>query len=173
MSRGRTFWSVAFAAAAGMSLAAQTTLPGAPSPAVDPSAPVTITGCLKAWTDGSGEPVNSPSASRAAAAPQFTLSQLERTPASISEGTPKPEDVRLLLLPAGSLDVAAHVNTKVTVTGIMLPDEDDSRPVGTSGRQAPSTADGRPQPSTTTEAHAYERIRISSIVAVADTCSLP
>jgi hypothetical protein len=176
MNRAIALWSAAFAMT-GLSLGAQAPTPQAPptnpAPAqtVVPAEATSFTGCLRAWSDGAAEPAATPSESRAASTARFTLTQIERTVSQVAASTDsasKTEELRLLLVPTGAMDLAAHVNTKVTVTGTLAAAADETRAVGTSGRQAGSGADTKlrkPQ-----EAHPYQNMTVTSVAPSAKSC---
>ena len=171
-------WSAAFAMT-GLSLGAQAPTPTpqappttpAPAQAVVAAEPTSFTGCLRAWSDGAGEPAATPSESRAAGPARFTLTQIERAvsqAAASTDSASKTEELRLLLVPTGAMDLAVHVNTKVTVTGTLAAAADETRAVGTSGRQAGSGADAKPQKPQ--EAHPYENMTVTSVAPSAKSC---
>ena len=169
-NRSIACWSTAFAMT-GLSLGAQVPTPAAPRvqmPVVAPAAPVSVTGCLRAWSDGGTEPAATASESRAAGLVRFTLTQIERTKASPAADDPsRTEELRLLLEPTGATDLAAHVNTKVTVTGTLAAADED-RAVGTSGRQPGTGAD--PKLQKPREAHAYQNMKVTAVVTSAKNC---
>ena len=172
MNRAIALWSTAFAMT-GLSLGAQapttqTTPP--PAPGTVAAAPASVTGCLRAWSEGAGQPAASPAETRAAGTPRFTLTQIERTaaqPAAAAVSPSTTEELRLLLVPTGNIDLAAHVNTIVAVTGTIAA-EADGRPVGTSGRQPETATDAKLQKPQ--EAHAYRNMAVTAVVPTAKTC---
>ena len=170
MNRAIASWSTALAMT-GLSLGAQVPTPAkppAPSKEV-PAAPVSVTGCLRAWSDGAAEPAATPSESRAAGLVRFTLTQIEQTMGAAAADDPsRTEELRVLLVPTPAIDLAAHVNTKVTVTGTLAAAADDSRAVGTSGQQPGTGADEKLQKPR--EAHAYRNMAVTSVKTSAKSC---
>ena len=171
MNRAIACWSTALAMT-GLSLGAQAPTPATPpvqTPVVAPAAPVSVTGCLRAWSDGGTEPAATASESRTAGLVRFTLTQIEGTKASPAADDPsRTEELRLLLEPTGAIDLAAHVNTKVTVTGTLPAADDDSRAIGTSGQQPGTGAD--PKLQKPREAHAYRNMSVTAVMTSAKSC---
>ena len=171
MNRSIALWSTAFAMT-GLSLGAQVPTSDrvpVPAQAVAPPAPMSVTGCLKAWSDGAGEPAATPAESRSAGPVRFTLTQIDSTTAPAAADSPaKAEELRLLLVPTKAIDLAAHVNTRVTVTGTLAAAADDTRAVGTSGQQPGAASNAKAQ--TPEKAHAYQNMAVTSVVASAKSC---
>lgn len=203
--RSRPLWSATFALAAGLGLGAQAPAPGStpratpqtiPAPVVDPTAPVTVTGCLKAWVDDSGTPAAIESAGGATAS-RFTLTRLETKPPQIAAAAADratADEVRLILESVGGVDLSKHVNTRVKITGTVVQDNavlhdsstaasradhtagpNATTPVGTSGERAPSSTDRAtaPESSAADDAHAYETMKVAAVETIANECGLP
>jgi hypothetical protein len=175
--RSRSLWSVVFALSAGLSAAAQVPAAGAPAQPrpvsnVNPSAPITVSGCLKVWVADATTPL-SPAAARKAGDPQwFTLTQVDSVTPSIqasNEASPKPTEVRLLLIPSPGLDLSKSVHSRVKVTGTIEPESVPPAVVGTSGTVPAPTAPG-PVPEST-KAHSYQTMKVSAAEPLKGECT--
>jgi hypothetical protein len=97
------------------------------------------------------------------------LTQIEQTTGPAAADDPsRTEELRLLLVATPAIDLAAHVNTKVTVTGTLAAVADDSRPVGTSEQPPGTSADAKVQKPR--EAHAYRNMAVTSVKTFAGSC---
>lgn len=178
-------WCGPVVMAGGVTLAAQASVPptaGAqPTPAVAGApATITATGCLKPWVDDVAAPAATPSGavspSQAAQAPggaRFTLTQIDATeglPASETAGDKA--ELRMLLIPAASVNLAAHVNHRVTVSGTVPPEGSLAVPGATPSQPArPGSGEANLPPKPTESAHPYMPLAVSAVKMVAASCA--
>lgn len=176
-------WCGSVVLAAGVGLAAQTS--GPPKAATQPAPPaagadaaISATGCLKPWVQDAAGPAGSPSGavspSEAAQSPggaRFTLTQIDATEGlPASEAATDKAELRFLLTPDASVNLTAHVNHRVTVTGTIPPDQSaaaDARPKPARPGSGEANLPAKPAES----AHPYMPLNVSAVKMVAASCA--
>ena len=173
----------ALVVAGGLALSAQTpTQPRPQTPAGSPSTPsptddrtVTAAGCLKAWeaTTG-GAAAAPPAASATSPVAKYVLTNVEEE-ATSTRGETKPSTSTMtkqyILVPESGVNLAAHLNHKVRVTGKVSPTmEHSAAPITRPSDPAKPDQTPRTGMDRTGMDKGWSTLTVSSLTMVSATC---
>lgn len=179
----------ALAVAGTMTLSAQTPTPAPrpPSPTPAPSTPtmsntrsdektVTVTGCLKNWDSSMGK---APTAAATTAGAHFVLTNVEAegAKAGAHEGATGKSgatvESQYALTADSSVNLAAHVNHKISVTGKTTAKMADHAAAGTTRPMDPAAKPGDPPRTGMDKTHMnamLKTLNVTSVTMISATC---